>query len=184
MLIEAGLACLARGGIAEFTVENICAEAGASRGLITHHFKSKDALLAAIYAECYGRMLERISPPENTPVDLVALVEAVIAADLLGREPLNAWLALWGEVANNSGLQVEHQVYYSAYRDQVAEAIRAVARERGLSIDSDLLAVMLISIVDGLWLERCIDSEVLSDATARKACFTLLEAFLGPLDRG
>ncbi len=50
MLVEAGMVCLARGGITAFTVDNICAEAGASRGLIAHHFGGKDGLLAAVYA--------------------------------------------------------------------------------------------------------------------------------------
>ena len=48
-LIAAGLACLARGGILEFTIDNICREAGVSRGLITHHFGSKDGLLSLIH---------------------------------------------------------------------------------------------------------------------------------------
>jgi hypothetical protein len=46
-----------------------------------------------------------------------------------------------------------------------------------------MLAIMFISLVDGLWLERCIDPDVLSDNQAREACFQLLEAFLGPLER-
>ena len=55
-LVQAGLACLARGGILEFTIDNICNEAGVSRGLITHHFKSKDGLLVAVYRAMYERL--------------------------------------------------------------------------------------------------------------------------------
>jgi TetR/AcrR family transcriptional repressor of bet genes len=183
MLIEAGLACLARGGIAEFTVDNICKEAGASRGLITHHFKSKDALLAAVYAACYARHLDQLNPDGEEPANLSVLVDKVVSVDLLGREALNAWLALWGEVANNPALQVEHNVYYSAYREQVADAIRVAARENDKTVDADLLAVMFIALVDGLWLERCLDPDALSDQSARQACFTMLEAFLGPLPK-
>jgi TetR/AcrR family transcriptional regulator, transcriptional repressor of bet genes len=183
MLIEAGLVCLSRGGMAEFTVDNICKEADASRGLITHHFKSKDALLAAVYAACYSRLLGLLEPAGNETNDLVTLVDKVVSADLLGREALNAWLALWGEVANNPGLQVEHQVYYAAYRDRVSGAIRTMAQTRNKTVDAGMLAIMFISLVDGLWLERCIDPDVLSDNQAREACFQLLEAFLGPLER-
>lgn len=59
-LIAAGLACMARGGIQEFTVDRICAEAGVSRGLITHHFGSMNGLLAAVYASMYQ---EDAAPP-------------------------------------------------------------------------------------------------------------------------
>jgi TetR/AcrR family transcriptional regulator, transcriptional repressor of bet genes len=183
MLIDAGLACLARGGILEFTTDNICREAGASRGLITHHFKSKDGLLAAVYAAMYDRMLALIAPADEAHPDLVAMVEAVVSADLLEREPLNAWLALWGEVSNNPQLQAAHRERYAFYRNRVAAGIRAVADERGVETDADALAVTFISLVDGLWLERCLDAEVMSDVAAREACFRLLEAFLGPLPR-
>lgn len=62
-LIAAGLACLARGGILEFTIDNVCREAGVSRGLITHHFKSKDGLLVAIYRSMYDKLHQGVEAP-------------------------------------------------------------------------------------------------------------------------
>lgn len=183
MLVEAGLACLARGGIGEFTVDKICREAGASRGLITHHFRSKDDLLAAVYAAMYDRMLGTTAPPDKAGPDLLSIVEAVLSDDLIDRSSLNAWLALWGEVANNAALQAEHRRYYDRYLRQVAEAIGRQAALAGREVDADGLAVMFISLVDGLWLERCIDPLRLPRQAARSACYGLLEAFLGPLAR-
>ena len=69
MLIDAGLACLARDGILGFTIDRICTEAKVSRGLITHHFKSIDGLLAAVYETMYGKALaiiERARRGRNT----------------------------------------------------------------------------------------------------------------------
>jgi TetR/AcrR family transcriptional repressor of bet genes len=183
MLIEAGLACLARGGIAAFTVDNICREAEASRGLIAHHFRSKDDLLAAVYATMYDRMLGAAAPQGETEPDLSAIVEAVLSDDLIDRASLNAWLALWGEVANNPALQVEHRRYYDIYAGRVALAIRRQAAIAGRDVEAGSLATLFISLVDGLWLERCIDPSRLSKAAARSACTGLLEAFLGPLAR-
>ena len=62
MLVDASLVCLARGGILDFTIDSICREAGVSRGLITHHFGSKDGLLAAVYATMHDRLLSTIAP--------------------------------------------------------------------------------------------------------------------------
>ena len=47
-LIAAGIVCLGRGGMAGFTIDQICKQAGISRGLINHHFNTKDELLSAI----------------------------------------------------------------------------------------------------------------------------------------
>ena len=178
MLIDAGLECLKRGGIREFTIDNICAVSGASRGLVTHHFGSKDGLLAAVYATMYDRTLTGLEP---AAAGLRAVVKAMVSREMVGREGLNAWLALWGEVANNDTMRAEHRRHYASYRIRLATAITDHARPQGRLVDAGSLAVTLISLIDGLWLERCIDPDAMSEAAAETACLALLEAFLGPL---
>lgn len=177
-LIEASIACLAKGGIQGFTVDNICREAGTSRGLITHHFGSKNALLAAIYATIYGRVLENLERADGTPASLDELVELIFGDSFLSRDYLNVWLALWGEIAVNPALQAEHRKNYALYRDRVARAISAFARARGVTVDSHDVATILISLVDGLWLEQCIDQSVLSLSRAKDLCRRTLAAVL------
>ncbi len=181
MLIEASLTCLARGGITAFTIDNVCREAGASRGLITHHFGSKDGLLAAVYAAAYQPMLARPALPDGPPPDLPSLIAHAFAADSFTRASLNIWLALWGEIAINPTLQAEHRKHYAAYRASMAQAIAALAAARGLTIDAGELAISVISLIDGLWLEQCIDPALLSPARALAACLRMLEPILGPL---
>jgi TetR/AcrR family transcriptional regulator, transcriptional repressor of bet genes len=178
MLIDAGLECLKRGGILEFTIDNICAVSGASRGLVTHHFGSKDGLLAAVYATMYHRTLAGLEPAS---AGLRSVVKAMVSREMVGREGLNAWLALWGEVANNEAMRAEHRKHYAAYRTSLAAAIAEDAAAKGRQIDAAQLAVTLISLVDGLWLERCIDPDAMTEAAAETACLKLLEAFLGPV---
>lgn len=179
MLVEAGIACLAQGGIGAFTVDRVCREAGASRGLVTHHFGSMDGLLEAVYAEMYDRMLGASAPSPDAEPDLAAIVEAVVSDDIVDRGSLNAWLALWGEVANNPSLREAHRRHYDLYAARVAAAIRRQAA--GRPVEAEALTLMFISLVDGLWLERCIDPGRLSREAARSACLGLLEAFLGPI---
>ena len=177
-LIEASIACLAKGGIQGFTVDNICREAGTSRGLITYHFGSKNALLAASYAAIYGRVLENLARADNVPETLDDLVELIFSDSFLSRDYLNVWLALWGEIAVNPALQVEHRKNYALYRERIARAISAFARARGVTVDSYDVATILISLVDGLWLEQCIDQSVLSLARAKDLCRRTLAAVL------
>ncbi len=63
LLEDAARTCMARGGIREFTVDKIVAEAGVSRGLITHHYGSMDGLLVAVYSRMYGEWIAAIATP-------------------------------------------------------------------------------------------------------------------------
>ena len=186
MLIEAGIACLAKDGILGFTIDRICVKAKVSRGLITHHFKSIDGLLAAVYATMYGKMLAVIENPsvadDATPEKrLTAIIDAMFSREFFNRESLNIWLALWGEIANNPALLKEHRKQYARYRREIERALGAVAIARGLKIDTPLVAMMFVSLVDGLGLEWSIEPKLLSARQAREACFKLLEPILGPL---
>ena len=180
MLIEAGLACLARGGILGFTIDNICREAGVSRGLITHHFKSKDGLLAAIYATMYGRSLAVFQRPGGPP-SVVDVIEAEFHPDVFNRKNITIWLALWGEIATNPTLGRQHRKSYADYRRGIAAAVERTAAAKGRTVDAEHLAVLIISLIDGLWVENCIAPDLMSAKQAMTACYRMLEPFLGRL---
>lgn len=178
-LIEASIACLAKRGMQGFTVDNICLEAGTSRGLIRHHFGNKNALLTSIYAAIYAQVMESLDEASQAPQDLDELVDLVFGGPFLDRDRLNVWLALWGEIAVNPALQVEHRKNYALYRERIARAVSAFARARGVTVDSYEVATVLISLVDGLWLEQCIDPGNLSAERAKELCRGVLASILG-----
>lgn len=181
MLVEAGLACLARGGITSFTTDHICAEAAVSRGLITHHFGSKNGLLAACYGAMYDRFTTTLLPTEGEAPGLVQLVEASFDPSVFNPDSLRIWLALWGEIANNPELRDVHRSRYQDFLFLVSRAVTACAQSRGLTVNAHSIAILFIALSDGLWLEQGIDPTMLSRDAARKACYHFLESFLGPL---
>jgi AcrR family transcriptional regulator len=181
MLIEAGLACLAEGGISAFTIDNICRKAQASRGLVAHHFGSKDGLLAAVYAAAYNPMLAAIAPQDG-PLPLSTLIDRIFSAETFTRENLNIWLAIWGETAANPQLLAEHRRNYATYRATISTAISTLASARARHVDADTMATSVIALADGYWLEQCLDPDRIAPDQARAACAALLEPLLGPLD--
>ncbi|XDA97423.1 TetR family transcriptional regulator C-terminal domain-containing protein [Sulfitobacter sp. LCG007] len=183
MLVDAGSACLARGGITAFTVENICREAQVSRGLIGHHFGTKDALLAAVYASMYERFMEVIALPDEEELSAAALVEACVAPEVFNPDSLRTWLALWGEIANNAELRAEHRLRYRDFLDRVERIILAEARRRSVEVDARSAALQFVALSDGLWLEHAIDTSMLSRSSARDALFEFLENALGGTTR-
>ena len=191
MLIEAATRCLSVGGIGAFTIDRICKEAGVSRGLINHHFEGRDGLLvevykSSLYASVNNQIAEakrrRAEKPDWPPdASLAALVQSNFSPDYFSRDNLLIWLSLWGEIAVNPRLKAAHRELYDAYRAELAEDIAAVAVLRGRQVDAPALARNFIALVDGLWLEWCLDESVVTPQAAEAAGFEMLEAQVGPL---
>jgi len=187
-LIEAAIRCLAEGGMSAFTIDRICREAGVSRGLINHHFESKNALLVAAYEAMTEYLAEAsragMAEAGADPVKrLNAMIAASFVQDAFVKSQLRAWLAVWGEISANRQLLALHRKRYDQYSEGLTSAISAIAKQRKRKVDAKGLARMLIALIDGLWLEWCLDSSALSSRSARAACYDLIEPHLGPIDR-
>lgn len=173
LLEEAALACLARGGIRAFTVDRIIAEAGVSRGLITHHFGSMEGLLAAVYARVYGDWIAALTAPRPGLSRLDALIEALVSPALYDRDTLAVWLALWGEIAANPALGAEHRASLGRYRAIVLAAL-AEDRPDMPAADLETLATAFICLIDGIAVQRCADPDRFPPDAARAACRAFL----------
>jgi TetR/AcrR family transcriptional repressor of nem operon len=79
-LLEAARDVVRRKGFAATTVDDLCREAGVTKGAFFHHFRSKEALgvaAAAYWAETTGALFE--GAPYHAPQDPLARVLAYIA---------------------------------------------------------------------------------------------------------
>ena len=170
-LIEAALACIAEDGIQGFTVDRICLKAAVSRGLVTHHFGSMNAFLAAVYSHIYAASL----PPQT---DILNLIDHFFSPAQFNRQSLNIWLTLWAEISNNPALRDEHRAQYAVYHAMITTSLTAAAPSLP---DAASLARTLICLVDGLGLQHCIDPASMPAAMARQACLDLLSPHLGRL---
>ena len=100
-LIDAGIACLGEGGMSGFTIDRIRRRAGVSRGLINHHFRSKDDLLLQIYAQMTAHLL--VETEQGTPREFLrAVIDFNFDERTFNTSNLRAWLAVWGEIDNRS----------------------------------------------------------------------------------
>ena len=185
-LIEAAIRCLGAGGMSAFTIDRICQEAQVSRGLINHHFDGKDDLLICVYDAMTAYLAEvpfaGLTRPGLPPAQrLAAAIDASFDPSTFDPTQLRAWLSLWGEVPGHQRLRDLHRARYEAYREGLTEAIAGIAEERGRPVDAARLAGILVALIDGLWLESCLDSSAPSLASARQACYALVEPHLGKI---
>ena len=174
-LIQAGIACLGKGGMSAFTIDRICRQAGVSRGLINHHFKTKEDLLVCIYADMTNHLVQEF--PTTDPEGMLAwIIETSFDEQNFDRSGLRAWLSIWGEVATNQALNALHQSRYNKYKARIENALLGIARLQGLELAADSVARQLIALIDGLWLEYCLHSDGFSLAAAKTDCYRFLQS--------
>ena len=103
-LIDATLVCLKQYGFQGMSVRKICAQAGVSPGLISHHYAGKDELVAeayqAITRQVMGQLREAMqnAAGQGARERLSAFFQASLSEKLLNPHLLEAWLAFWGAV--------------------------------------------------------------------------------------
>lgn len=175
-LIAAGIVCLGKGGMAAFTIDQICQQAGISRGLINHHFKTKDDLLSCIYADMTDHLIQDYGA-ESAHDLLAQIIETSFDETSFNRSNLRAWLAIWGQVPSSPALKQMHKQRYDRYHERIKTALRQSAAEAPGSYDIDSVARQLIALIDGLWLEYCLHSDGFSLAAARSDCYQFLAAY-------
>ena len=158
-LIEATLVCLKRHGFQGASIRKISAQAGVSVGLISHHYSGKDDLVAEAYLSVTGRVMsllreamEKAAPTARER--LSAFFRASFSAEMLDPQLLDAWLAFWGAVKTAEAINLAHEHSYGQYRAELCRVLNELAREEGWpDFDSDLAAISLSALLDGLWLE-------------------------------
>ena len=174
-LIQAGIICLGKGGMSAFTIDRICKQAGVSRGLINHHFKTKEDLLTCIYADMTDHLVQNFNSGDSRQ-QLAEIIEASFDEQSFNRSNLRAWLSIWGEVATNEALNSLHQSRYRKYKARIAQALKSIAKVDKTELDADSVARQLIALIDGLWLEYCLHSRGFSLAVARADCYSFLQS--------
>ncbi|MBH3410847.1 TetR family transcriptional regulator C-terminal domain-containing protein [Pseudomonas putida] len=185
-LVEATLACLKRHGFQGASIRKICAEAGVSVGLISHHYSGKDELVAEAYMAVTGRVMHLLreamaQAAPNARERLSAVFGGSFSAELLDPQLLDAWLAFWGAVKTAEAINQVHDHSYGEYRRELRTLLAELAREEGWQhFDADLAAISLSALLDGLWLESGLNPGTFTPAQGVQIC----EAWVDGLQAG
>ena len=190
-LIEATIECLKRYGHDGLSIRTISAQAGVSVGLINHHFPNKNELVAAAYrhinASLIAGMQAAVARAGKSPeARMRAFLEAWFSAWSLDADALAVWVVFWGLYRHSRLIQRAHRETYQDYvnlpRRLLAEllpptrAARGARGRRGVRgtpsgrVDLRLAAIGLTALLDGLWLEWCLEPGRFRPAEAVELC--------------
>jgi len=166
-LIEATAQCLAELGHAGTSVRAVAARANVSPGLVAHHFKGIDDLIVATYDHVGGQVADILahaieSAPGDPEAKLQSFIEASFKPPVLDRDLLAIWLSFWSLVRRDPGVRKVHKKVYAEYRRRLEELIAEIAAARRFRIDAHLAALGFTAMLDGLWLELCLDPTTFS----------------------
>jgi len=169
-LIAATIECLKRYGHEGLSIRTISAQAGVSVGLINHHFPNKDELIAAAFRHFNRELVDGLKVAAGRATSpaarLRAFLEASFSLPNLDADVLAVWVVFWGLYRHSRPIQRAQRETYTDYvrlvRGLLADLLGKAGeggstRTRGRGgVNLRLAAIGLTALLDGLWLEWCL----------------------------
>jgi len=183
-LIRATLDCLAEAGSDGASVRKIAARANVSIGLINHYFAGIEALVAEAYRLLATELLDSIEKAvEDAGTEPRAKISAFFrqsfAPPNLDYKVLHVWIAFWSMTRRSHEVQSIHDETYGAYRTVLEGLLGALKDQSGdQEISVRLAAIGLSALIDGLWLEWCLNQKTFSPDEAIRLCEAWVESLI------
>jgi len=184
-LMDATLQCLARHGAEKTSIRNICQEAGVSVGLINHYYRSKEALIADVYEQLANDLrsaleqeMQQAEGPARERVS--AFLRASFSPVNLDSGLLRVWVSFWSMTHQSELIAAVHDRTYGAYLAFLEALLGELVREHpSRRLDTRLVAIGLSGMLDGLWLEWCLNPRTFTPEEGIRLCEACLDGLLG-----
>lgn len=166
-LIDAATALIARHGSRDVSVAEVGAAAGYSRGIVTHHFGSKERLLHAVVTS--AQQIETPHSDGDGLDQLATMIEAYTRSLATRPEPAAAFLQLWAEaVASDPKLRPLFDERDHWFRNELEALVREGQRDGSIDQQCEPVstAIMLVGLLRGVGMQLI--------STARKESVDLL----------
>ncbi|MDH4413344.1 MAG: TetR family transcriptional regulator C-terminal domain-containing protein [Rhizobium sp.] len=188
-LIAATLDSISDHGLEGATVRDIAARAGVTGGLIRHYFTGKDEMLQAAYREMLagmtGTAVEAMADVGTDPRRrLHDFIVANVSPPIADPKALSLWAAFIGRVRSNEELARIHRENYQIFigiLEELIEAVLAARQHKPPFSEVRHLAVAINGLIDGLWLENSLASDMFDEGRLSAIALDAVEAMLGGL---
>jgi len=177
-LVDAAWRCVARGGYRTLTVDDVCTEAGLSKGAFYTYFDHKQDLLLALLDDDAAGLSELVADAADQPSGIEQIRRFV--ADLVDRGADGAAVQLradlWAEIASEEAVRLRFLEAMQRRRARLAGLITAaVAAGELVEVPANALAAVFLALGDGLMLHRVLDPTGFRWSNVRRAVDVLLE---------
>ncbi|MCD2189613.1 TetR/AcrR family transcriptional regulator [Actinomycetospora soli] len=181
-LLTATADLVVESGLSSVTLAEVGRRAGYSRGIVTHHFGSKQALVEALVTASQAGFVPGLDDIDPGPDRLLALVEGYLGAvDGIGSLS-RAFLVLWAESVASPDLGPVFRERDALFRADIAadvEAGRAAGAVRA-DVDPAVVAAIVLAELRGLALQYLVAPDSVDTAAAGRALREHWRAVLAP----
>ena len=142
------------------SVDDICAEAGVSKGAFYHHFEGKQALFLALldgWLKTIDNAIE-LSKDKSAPETFMQITEAFPYIFESAGENLPMFLEFWLQASRDEKIWQASVEPYRRYHKYFTSLIKKGVDEGSfVDVESELAARMIVSMAMGLLLQSLLD---------------------------
>lgn len=185
-LLEAAVRVFKRSGVAAASIEEICDEAGFTRGAFYSNFSDKDDILLAVVESDMSSLLDELRQRLDTRPSLdefVAAISGPASPEWSRREDQMLANEMHVRAQTNPALRAKLLEFFEMVRDGLADGLDAVYAD--LPLPSRDLALLIVALANGLvrygLLDETVDADGLFDAWGLPLLLRGLESCGGEL---
>jgi AcrR family transcriptional regulator len=177
-LIDAAWRCVARSSYRTLTVDDVCTEAGLSKGAFYTYFDQKQDLLLALLDDDAAGLSELVADAASEPSGVEQIRRFVAGLVDRGSDAAAVQLRadLWAEIASEDAVRLRFLEAMQRRRTRLAGLITAaVAAGELVEVPANALAAVFLALGDGLMLHRVLDPTGFRWSNVRRAVDVLLK---------
>lgn len=183
-LIDAAWRCASRQSFRSLTVDDVCAEAGVSKGAFYLYFEQKQDLLIALLEDDAARMARIVEDIRGSGPTGSDRLRRLVRAELQEAEDparLQVRADLWSEMSSNAVVRGRLADVVRSRRLALRSLIdESIAEGELVDIPSNALAAILLALGDGLMLHAGLDPAGFRWPNVRRSLDAVLDGIARP----
>jgi AcrR family transcriptional regulator len=161
-ILESAIKLFSIRGYNKARVDDICAEAGISKGAFYHHFESKQALFRALldrWLQTIDNAIEA-SKDKTAPETFMQMIEAFPYVFEASGEGLPMFLEFWLQASRDKKLWEASVAPYRRYHKYFTSLIKKGQEEGSFAeVDPELASRMIVATAMGLLMQSLLDPQ-------------------------
>lgn len=181
-ILEAAFKLFSNRGYNKASVDDICSEAGISKGAFYHHFESKQALFLALldsWLQTVDKAIEA-SKDKTAPETFMQMTEAFPYVFATAGGGLPMFFEFWLQASRDQKVWEASIAPYRRYHKYFTSLIKKGVEEGSfVEVDPELAARMIVSTAMGLFLQSLLDPKGANwEKVARESTTLLVNSLL------